>query len=84
MMTDWILHKKNLSRDILQVADALVVADVRRSILHEQNEDRDEGKDDQVACVQSLPRRSAQVDRVEAHLHRVGRHEGASLAGRRG
>ena len=52
--------------------------------MHEEDEDRDEGQDDQVASVQPLPRRGAQVDRVEAHLHRVGRHEGAGLAVGRG
>ena len=35
-----------------------------------------------MAGVQPLPGRRAQVDAVEAHLHRVGGHEGAGLAGR--
>ena len=52
--------------------------------MHEEDEDWDEGQDDQVTGVQPLPRGRAQVDAVEAHLHRVGGHEGAGLTGRGG
>ena len=66
---------------ILQVPDGLVVCDVRRRVLGEQNEDRDERKDNEVACVEPLPSVGSQVDGVQPHLHGVGGHEGGRLGG---
>ena len=46
-----------------------------RPILRQQDKDRDERQDEHVCRVHPLPELGPQVDRVEAHLHRVRGHE---------
>ena len=49
------------------------------SNLRQENENRNEGQEDEMAGVELLTVGRAQVDGVEHHLHRVRGHQGGRL-----